>query len=390
MPLADLGVKMTNTSSISTPQRFLHDIDPQFLRYFQGRLRQVFLYITDHCQLHCKQCLYKPSTTFHMGTGYIAYDDAYALISDFRLLGASKLTIMGGEPSLYGAHENHRPLMNLISASRDLGYKYIRIDTNGQFAPSFLDHPELALLDEISFSLDGHTPALSDCLRGPGAYAKCVENIRAAVAHGYTVDVTTCVHRKLAEQSPGGEYPLHEMILFAEGLGVRRINFHVLFKHGFPMDTWTDETDITWSQWVPLHSRLLRHVQSGSYSIEVRLPQHFVSPREFQRHPKYYSYCPVKLGERILAHPDGILRICSGLISSQYGVGRFFDKRISWDNSGTNETRDHIPTDATPCTNQCKSMDAGNLFPLCFSFKPRQQEIVWDSALSWENQRNDA
>lgn len=368
--------------------RFIHDIDPLFKNYFQGRLKQVFMYITDHCLLNCKQCLYRPNIMFQMGKGEIPLKTALALLSDFRQLGAIKLTFIGGEPSLYGIEQDNRPLMDLISGSRDLGYTYVRMDTNGQFDPSFLNHPEIMLLNEISFSLDGHTKEIHDLLRGDGAYEKCVDNIKRVVDMRQSVNITTCVHRKLVEKEDG-EYQLHHMIKFAESLRVRQINFHVLFKPGFPMDTWTEETDIPWHMWVDVYKTILNNVQSGAYSIEVRLPQRFVDPEEFKKNPKYYAYCPVKLGERILAHPDSILRICSGLISSQYGVARFFDNKIVWDHSGTNELRDHKLGEYTPCTNQSKKMNCGNLLPLCFSFKAQQNEVVWDKHLKWERRKNE-
>jgi predicted ATP-dependent serine protease len=88
-----------------------------------------------------------------MGKGEIDLGTAIALLSDFRKLGASKLTIIGGEASLYGASEDHTPLMKVISESNDLGYEYIRMDTNGQFDENFLTKKSLRKLNEISFSL---------------------------------------------------------------------------------------------------------------------------------------------------------------------------------------------------------------------------------------------
>jgi MoaA/NifB/PqqE/SkfB family radical SAM enzyme len=365
-------------------KRFFFNMDKKFLNYFDGRLKQVFMYIIDNCNLNCKQCLYKPNVTYQMGKGEIDYKTALALITDFRKLGASKLTFIGGEPSLYGKKENNKPLTNLISAAKKMGYEYVRLDSNGQFSEKFLNNPGVKRLDEISFSLDGPTPEINDYLRGKGAFRKTVKNIKTAVKLGYRVDITTCVQRKLAEKDRNGNFLLHSMIKFAESLGARQINFHVLLKHGFPMDTWTEQTDIPWNLWIKIRDNIQKKINENEYKIAVRLPKHFVTKQEFNRNKKYYGYCPVKLGERILVHPNGALRICSGLISSQYCVARYHNNKIEWENSGLNEISDHKLKEYTPCTNQSKKMKCGKMLPLCFSFKANQKEIVWKNKLCWD------
>ena len=39
----------------------------------------------------------------------------------------------------------------------------------------------------------------------------------------------------------------------------------------------------------------------------------------------------------------------------------------------------------TSCTNQHR--DFGNLVPLCISFKPKQDEIIWQKELEWEKKK---
>lgn len=109
------------------------------------------------------------------------------LISDFREMGAVKLTLMGGEPTLYGIKENNEPLLYLIKKAKELGYEYVRIDTNGQFNSELLDKPEFKMLDEITFSLDGPTKEINDPIRGYGSFEKCVKNIKRAKELGYNI-----------------------------------------------------------------------------------------------------------------------------------------------------------------------------------------------------------
>lgn len=68
--------------------------DERFRRYFSN-LKQVFLYLTDQCNLSCNYCLYKPNLVFHP-LQQVPLEAALALIAHFRELGASKLTVRGG------------------------------------------------------------------------------------------------------------------------------------------------------------------------------------------------------------------------------------------------------------------------------------------------------
>lgn len=362
------------------------NIDPKFREHFRN-LQQVFLYITDECNLRCVHCLYKPDLTFHLREKEIDLNTSLALVSDFREMGASKLTIMGGEPTLYGTSQKYEPLLRVIEKARSVGYEYIRIDTNGMFDSALL--PKLTGLDEITFSLDGHMPEINDRVRGKGTFNKCVSNIQKAVELGYHVDITCCLHKGLAKRGTDGRLCLDLMIEFAASLGVRRINFHDLFKTGIPRDTWTGDLALSLEEWISIYDEIQTKISTGKYKIPVRIPQCFVTREEFEKESEYYGYCSIKMGERVLVHPNGIIRICSLLIGTPYGIARYYDNKIVWDESTTNELRDHDLNVPTPCTNQCKSKHFGNFVPLCVSFKPRQNELIWKDKLNWESKRKD-
>ncbi len=131
-----------------------YKMDQKFKDFFQDNLKQVFLYLIDDCNLRCVQCLYKLDICFQVEKKEIAFEDAVKLISDFRELGAVKLTLMGGEPTLYGKKDGNKQLLELIKKSKELGYEYVRIDTNGQFDSELLEKPEFKMLDEVTFSID--------------------------------------------------------------------------------------------------------------------------------------------------------------------------------------------------------------------------------------------
>lgn len=361
-------------------------IDHRFKTHFKD-LKQVFLYVIDDCNLKCLHCLYKPDLIFHRKEKEMKLDTALTLLSGFREMGASKLTILGGEPTLFGASENHEPLLTLISKANEMGYEYIRIDTNGQFEKSLLLKNDFRKLNEITFGLDGHTSEINDYIRGDGAFEKCVSNIKEAIKLGYNVDITTCIHKGLTISGRNGNLLLNEMIEFASTLGVNRINFHDLFKTGIPRDSWTGDLEPSLEEWTNAYAEIQTNIKNKKYNISVRLPQCFIAEEEFEKNSEYFGYCPAKMGERVLVHPNGIIRICSLMIGTPYGIARYYDNKIVWDDSATNELYGFDLNQNTPCTNQSKSECFKNLVPLCVSFKPSQKEFVWQDMLHWESKK---
>ena len=358
-------------------------MDQKFKDYFQDNLRQVFFYLIDDCNLRCEQCLYKLEIGFQVHKKEVDFEDAVKLITDFREMGAVKLTLMGGEPTLYGKEKGNKPLLELIKKAKELGYEYVRIDTNGQFNSELLEKPEFQMLDEITFSLDGPTKEINDAIRGR-SFDKCVQNIKRAKELGYNINITSCISKELVKRDENGNLYLDRMIKFAEYLGIDKINFHNLFKTGVPRDYFSGNLDITIENWFKVWEEIEKKEENDEYSIPIRIPQSFTTKERFLRNPKYYGYCSCKSRSRILVHPNGMLRVCSLMIGTPYGIARYYDNRIEWDNSPTNELNAHKMDKNTPCTNQFKHNKFGKYIPVCVSFKPKQEEMIWKE-LGWEN-----
>lgn len=363
-------------------------IDSKFLNYFRN-LKQVFLYITDNCNLECQHCIYKPNVKFGFGNKEIPFDEAIALISDFRDMGATKLSILGGEPTLYGLreHKSYELILQLIEAARSFGYEYIRIVTNGTFKPELLHEPRFKLLNEISFSLDGYDEITNDKVRKRGVFNKAVNNIRVAKQIGYEVHITTCVYNQLLEKDENNDYLLERVMYLGEKLNVQTVNFHALINDGTPIETWQGGLYCTPSLWEKACKDIMNNITNKKYKVHVRIPTTFISEEEFNSNKAYYGFCPVKLGERLLVHPDGILRICSALLSTKYGIANFNNFEISWNDAKTNELTDHKLDEFTPCTNRSKVGYGKGRCIICFSFKPNQNEPVWKDKIKWDERK---
>jgi MoaA/NifB/PqqE/SkfB family radical SAM enzyme len=291
---------------------------------------------------------------------------ALEFLADFRTMGAKKFTLIGGEPMLYGLRKDRRPLVELIDCAVGLGYDYIRMDTNGQQGNEMLVGQALGGLTNIAVSIDGHTARINDEVRGRGTFAKASRFVAEAAANGHYTTVTTCVH-------PGNVDHLHEMISYAASLGASEINFHPLFKMGIERDNFSGDTDIDPQRWVAEYDLLRRNVDARNYPIHVRAPRRFVAASAYVESPEQYDYCPSLMGERILVHPNGEMRICALCIGTPLTVGHYTGDRVTFDG-----TRSEISAERRrrrPCMSQTRNVEG--LTPLCISYKPFQNEYVW-------------
>ena len=344
-------------------------VDGNFLTHFKN-LKQVFLYLTEDCNLKCVQCLYKPSLVTKKS---ITPDIAKSLLKACKDLGAFKLTILGGEATLYDTDS----LCSIISFAKEIGYRYIRIDTNGLFHKSLFASELFSKIDEVSFSIDGFDNETNGSLRGQGSFVKALANLRLSIQKNIKAHITSCATKQNCKIAGGVKQYLLSMIKFAEKENVSTINFHGVFKLGTPMDAWTDDSHLETEEWYFAVKDIRELMFSNSFSISVRLPLHIVTKAEFDSNPTYYGYCPSKLGERILIHPSGLMQICSSLLSSCYGCSYFTNEKIIWNESATNELNELGMKSLTPCSHQ-KALYNGDYVPVCFSLKPYQKEIVWN------------
>jgi MoaA/NifB/PqqE/SkfB family radical SAM enzyme len=179
------------------------------------------------------------------------------------------------------------------------------------------------------------------------------------------------------------------MIAFARALGVRELNFHPLFKMGIARDAFSGATDIEPRQWMAAYE-LLMDARESATPLEIRAPRRFVPTERYLSSPAEYDYCPTLLGERVLIHPDGTLRICALCIGTPLGIGRYVGRKVTYTGNHGELAPDR--RHRRPCMSQAR--DFGDLTPLCISYKPHQSEYVWttdrvDDRLFGSGQRPD-
>lgn len=359
------------------------DIDNQLVELYDKKIKQVFVYITSRCQLHCKQCLYKPLLSSKSLD--IDFYILQELLKVFRSLGAYKVSFLGGEPTLYCDYKNKKKFTDVLQLCKKMGFEYVRFDTNGQFCSDFFQQKNLMYTDEITFSLDGFNKQTNDVVRGAGSFDKCLLNINSAVKLGYKVQITMCVHSNICQSVESGITNIEKMISFASSLGVFAINFHPILKVGIDRDSWIDNTNIDPEVWMKIYTILQKKIIRNCYPISVRLPMRFVEKKIYEQAPEIFSYCPLKLAERALIMPDGTIKVCAFTIGTPYHIADYNESCITLYNGKYSEfslckSDEKNNLSVTNCSFQ--KIDSPNLVPLCMSYKPYQNEIVWNNLTS--------
>lgn len=176
------------------------------------------------CNNRCTFCL---DSNAHDGT---MRDDREIRVQivEGRKKGADRLILSGGEPTM------HPLFLDYIKLGRRAGYPWIQTVTNGRmFAyPEFLETALTNGLNEITFSLHGHTAKLHDALVGtPGAFEQEVAGLKAAlVSERVIISVDVVINKMNVRHLP-------EMLELFLSWGVREFDLLQVIPFG---NAWTD------------------------------------------------------------------------------------------------------------------------------------------------------
>lgn len=148
------------------------------------------------CNNHCIFCL---DSNAHDGTMRAAADIKTQIVEG-RKRGADRLILSGGEPTM------HKNFLDFVLLGKKAGYPKVQTVTNGRMFryPEFLTRAADNGLDEITFSLHGHTAKLHDALVGtPGAFEEEVAGLKAALASGrFIVNVDIVINKRNVQHLP--------------------------------------------------------------------------------------------------------------------------------------------------------------------------------------------
>ncbi len=181
-----------------------------------GRLSELWLHVTNACNLSCSHCLVSSSPS-----GIPGGDTAFWLniIDQAQALGTSRFYITGGEPFL------RDDIFEIIDHILEIPKAELIILTNGMlFRGEHLK--KLSLCDpnrlQLQISLDGPTAEINNAMRGNGTFDATIRGIKEAIGLGFSPTLTTVVNRSNVAH-------LEDMVHLASKLGIK--NLHLLLSH---------------------------------------------------------------------------------------------------------------------------------------------------------------
>ncbi len=179
------------------------------------------------CNNHCTFCL---DTNAHDGTMRNNMDIKVQIVEG-RKKGADRLILSGGEPTM------HPNFLDFVKLGKRAGYRKVQTVTNGRMFnyPAFLETAAKNGLDEITFSLHGHTAKLHDALVGtPGAFVEETAGLKAALAsRRFIVNVDIVINKMNIRHLP-------EMLETFIGWGVQEFDLLHIIPFG---NAWTEARD---------------------------------------------------------------------------------------------------------------------------------------------------
>jgi radical SAM protein with 4Fe4S-binding SPASM domain len=283
-----------------------------------GRFRNVYLYITESCQLRCEHC--------YMGERLdralkMPYDTVMQTLTTWRQMGGSKLTILGGEPTL------HPDYIDIIRDARKLGYEHVITTSNGlKAAARKFSRMEPADFSYVQISLDGGSAASHDQVRGPGTFEEALATTAELCRRGFDTRIICTVNRVNLDDCLN-------LLDIADELGVSLTKFHVFSVIGSGHGA--AEWGIQPREWIEFYERL--EVEARRHRTRVWYqPTYARRERMAGYAADGYRGCIGRTLDRISIFPDGRAYVCSFLFDTELHFAQMVDGKVVL-NKGDNE-----------------------------------------------------
>jgi MoaA/NifB/PqqE/SkfB family radical SAM enzyme len=331
-------------------------------RVHYRRFHNIYLYITERCQLRCGHCYM--GDRLERGLN-LPLEKAVSILSYCRRLGGEYITFLGGEPTL------HRDLPSMVDAAIELGYTQVMINSNGLLERT-IDRIAPQKLHYISFSLDGATASTHERVRGKGTYTKTVACIRRTVEAGYKVRILCTISQINIDEA-------EQVLEFADEVGAAMVNFHVFSEEGRGIAN-SEDWSLSPQEWIDFYERL--ETVKTRYKTSIWYPPTYATRDKLQRYvSEGYKGCVGCTLDRLSIFPDGRCYVCSVMFDQPYHFATLTDEGLSI-NRGRNEFEmfcDALHSVADPWLSGCPAEEIliqngrrpkpGNLVSVCRLWK---------------------
>ncbi len=275
-----------------------------------GRFRNVYLYITEKCQLRCGHC-YMGERLEH--ARFMPLLEVKHTLQLWRKMGGSKLSILGGEPTL------HPDFIEICRYAKSIGYEKVILNTNGlRKALQPLSKMKPEEFSYIQVSLDGGSAETHDAVRGSGTFKAAWNTTKILVEQGFDTRIICTVNRKNKDDCLA-------LIPKCEEIGVSLVKFHVFSTIG----NGKDNTDWGMSpkEWINFYEELERI--KDNHKIQIWYQPTYASKSNIGRYTQQgYRGCVGRTLDRISIFPDGRAYVCSYLFDTSQNMFEMKDAKI--------------------------------------------------------------
>lgn len=276
-----------------------------------GRFRNVYLYISEACQLRCEHCYMGERLDRAMK---MPLSQVTNWLTAWRRMGGSKVTILGGEPTL------HPDFADAVRVAGRLGYEHVVTTTNAQ-EPARRKFRAMVPEDfaYVQVSLDGGDAKSHDAIRGEGTFETAVATTRELARRGFDTRVICTVNRA----NRGDALRLLDL---ADELGVSLVKFHVFSQIG--TGHLNPELALTPPEWIEFCDLLER--AAVLHDTRVWYQPAYARREQMSRYAaEGYQGCIGRTLDRISVFPDGRAYVCSYLFDTTLNFAQMTDGQVT-------------------------------------------------------------
>lgn len=303
-------------------------------------LTNLYLYLTNNCNLHCGHCWISPvfDTSPQAGIPVAALKKT---IIEAKELGLGCVKFTGGEPFLYTS------IIELIHFLKSQEIS-ITIETNGTLVTKeIVEALKAADVNIISISLDAATPSIHDELRGvKGSFSRAVEGIKLLTKEDFELQIIMTIQKKNEKEIPG-------VIDLCRKYDIPSLKINPMQPCGRAVDSYEKNLQIDLEDLLKLHKETLNLSPNNDPIIYFDLPNAFLSIEEMMRINS--PQCNIFNILGILANGD--YSICGiGEAYSELRMGNIFNDSIAdiWQNDKVlNDLRESLPHSLKGICGQC-------------------------------------
>lgn len=277
-------------------------------RIHYQKFHNIFLYITERCQLRCGHCYMGERLERGM---VLSLEKAKIIINNTKKLGAKYITFLGGEPTL------NPNLPQMVDYAIQLGFEQVMIDTNGLLVER-IKKIDPKKLHYVSVSLDGASTLTHEKVRGRGTYLKTLNAIKELVNSGYRVRINCTVMKFNTHQA-------EELLQLADSIGVKLVNFHTFSEEG--NGAINSEWSLSPYDWIAFYEFIEKI--KGSYQTSVWYPPTWSTKEKLSHYvSEGFRGCLGCSLDRLSIFPDGRCYVCSVLFDETINFATMTDNGL--------------------------------------------------------------